>query len=93
MAQAQKNPITGSFTGTGTSAAFVTRGGFNISLSGFGSATVKLQRSFDAGSTWRDVESFTADVERRVDDPESGVFYRFNCSSHTSGTISYRISA
>lgn len=93
MAQATKNPVEGTFGATGNSNPFVTREGFNLSLSGFGTATVVLQRSFDQGSNWRDVESFDADAEKRVDDPESGVYYRLNCSAYTSGPIAYRLSS
>ncbi len=92
MATARKTPVTGSFGATGTTAPFVTREGFNISLSGFGDATVELQRSFNAGISWLTVESYTADMEKRVDDPESGVWYRFECTIYSSGTITYRIS-
>ena len=93
MATASKDPVTGTFTGAGVSSNwFQTRAGFNLSLSGFGTATVTLQRSFDQGSTALDVETFTANAEKRVDDPESGVFYRVHCSAHSSGTIAYRLS-
>jgi len=68
------------------------RAGFNMSLSGFGTATVVLQRSFDRGDTWLNVESFSADTERRVDDPEAGIYYRLNCTAFTSGPIVYRLS-
>jgi len=90
---AERQPVSGSFTGTGVSSAFVTRGGFNLSLSGFGTATVELQRSFDKGSTWKTVSSFTASAEKRVDDPEKAVYYRFECTAHSSGTIAYRLSS
>lgn len=91
--QAQITPVTGSFTGTTASAPFAGGvKGFNISLSGFGSATVDLERSFDKGVTWLVVESFTADTERRVDDPAQDIYYRFNVSTYGSGTIVYRIS-
>jgi len=93
MAEVFKTPVTGTFTSTGASAAFVTREGFNISLRDFGDAEVQLQRSFDKGVNWGVVEAFTANAEKRVDDPESGVYYRFNCSSYTSGTIVYRLSS
>ena len=92
MANVSIRPVTGSFTGTGTSNAFTSRGGFSMSLSGFGSATVVLERSFDEGSTWLNVESFTTDAERRVDEPNSDVFYRFECTVYSSGTIAYRLS-
>lgn len=86
-------PVEGTFTSATASGEFTTKGGFNISLSGFGSATVQLQRSFDRGVTWKVVEAYTADIEKRVDDPEVGVYYRFNVSSYTSGDIVYRLSA
>ena len=93
MPVAFRTPVTGNFTGATASEAFATKSGFNMSLSGFGSATVQLQRSFDEGTSWKVVESFTADAERRVDDPGVGVWYRFSCSVYTSGTIAYRLSA
>lgn len=93
MAVASRTPVTGTFTGVSVSNNYVTRAGFNLSLSGFDTATVILQRSFDDGSTWVSVRSFTADGEFRVDDPEAGVYYRLNCTSWTSGTITYRMSS
>lgn len=84
--------VTGSFTATGQSSQIGLRGNFNISLSGFGTATVALQRSFDDGSSWKTVEEFTADAEQYGFEPEAGVVYRFNCSAYTSGTIAYRLS-
>lgn len=93
MAQATRDAVVGTFTGLDNSASFVTAEGFNLSLSGFGSATVQLQRSFDQGATWLVVDSFTADVEKVVDDPEVGVYYRLEATSHTSGTIAYRMSS
>lgn len=84
--------VSGSFTATGQSSNIALEGPFNLSLSGFGSATVSVQRSFDSGSTWKDVETFTTDAEKRGCEPESGIVYRFNCSAYTSGTILYRLS-
>lgn len=85
--------ISGSFSDTGESAdSFRYAGQFNVSLSGFGTATVAVQRSFDNGSTWVTVESFTEDTERFAVSPQSDVLWRFNCTSHSSGTIVYRMS-
>lgn len=92
--------VAGSFSGTGTSAAVAVTGRFNINLSGFGTATVKVQRSFDSGSTWhvasRDAAgneaAYTANASLVADEPEAGVLYRLNCTAHSSGTIAYRIS-
>lgn len=86
-------PITGAFGATAASAALkVNRGYFNVSLSGTWAGTVKLQRSFDAGSTWLVVSSHTADVESVVHQPETDVQYRFECTAYTSGSCVYRIS-
>lgn len=84
--------LAGSFTATGQSASLDINGAFNISLSGFGVGTVALERSFDNGTSWVSVESFTADAEKIGEEPEEGVRYRFNCSAYTSGTIAYRLS-
>lgn len=81
-----------SFSGTGQSAPVELRGFFNLSLSGFGSATVALERSFDAGATWKTVESFAADLEDTFFEAERGVLYRLRCSQHTAGTIAGRLS-
>ena len=84
--------LSGAFTSSGQSSEVRVQGGFNVSLSGFGTATIGVQRSFDNGSTWVTVEEFSSDVERRGNETEDKVLYRFNCSSYTSGTIAYRLS-
>lgn len=92
--------VSGSFTGTGTSAEWVASTTFTFSVAGFGSATVALQRSFDDGSTWVTVESFTDDFEglcrevggrnnTSVSHQKTKFTYRFNCTAYTSGTITY----
>lgn len=101
------SPIAGTFTATGQSNPFApevdlrgARGGrFNVTLSGTFVATVKLERTFDNGSTWHVVAksdfaeaAFTAPVSFMVEEPESGVQYRVNCTAYTSGTVTYRIS-
>jgi hypothetical protein len=91
---------TGTFTGTGQSATPVADGDFNLSLSGTFVATVQVERSFDAGTTWLPVTyvdgsalNWTAPVSTTLNEPESGVLYRLNCTAYTSGTVTYRISA
>jgi len=81
--------VQGTFGATGTSDTINLGRGATLSLSGFGDATVKLQRSFDKGTTWKDVKSFTAEAERNVNG--SGELYRLNCSTYASGTIAYRL--
>jgi hypothetical protein len=75
------------------------RGKFNASLTGTWVGTVVLQRSYD-GSTYETVSkdsagadaSFTANCSIVVEECESGVSYRWNCTAFTSGTIQTRIS-
>jgi hypothetical protein len=69
-------------------------GTFNVSLSGTWSATVHLQRSFDSGATWLDVQSLSANAELTGDEPERGVLYRFGVKTggYTSGTVIGRLS-
>ena len=75
------------------------RGKFNASIQGTFVATVVLQRSYD-GSSWETVSkdsagadaSFTAPCSLVVEESETGVQYRWNCTSYTSGTIATRIS-
>lgn len=94
--------VTGTFTATGQSATFVApsalSGEFNVSLSGTWAGTVALQRSFDAGSTWVTVSkpdlteaAFTSNASFSVKEPEPGARYRLNCTTYTSGTVTYRL--
>ena len=70
-------------------------GFFNISLSGENwVATVTVQRSFDKGSTWHDVETFTENTQEYGFEPEYGMYYRLGIKEgdYTSGTIVGRLS-
>jgi len=66
-------------------------GYFNISISGTFVATVTVQRSYD-GSTWHDVDSWTAPSEETGFDPEF-CQYRIGVKTggYTSGTVNVRI--
>ena len=68
---------------------YLARGLFNISISGTFVATVTLQRSFDAGSTWHDVEEYTAATERVVDNANQKAMWRLGVKTgnFTSGTV------
>lgn len=70
-----------------------TEGAFNLSISGTFVATITVQRSFDQGSTWRDVDTFTAPIETYGTDPEPVVVYRAGVKTgdFTSGTVNIRI--
>jgi hypothetical protein len=68
-------------------------GDFNLSISGTFVGTITVQRSFDQGATWRDVDTFTAPIETAGSDPEPVVVYRagIKTGEYTSGTASIRI--
>lgn len=95
MATTQVGSISGSFTGTGRSASLHPRGGvhqdkmMSLSLSGFGTATVDIERSHDGGATWQLVDSLTANTEKNYDTPSDYFIYSINCSVHSAGTIVY----
>lgn len=104
--------VSGAFTGTGQSGLFTCWGPFNLLLygnsgpNGSWAGTVRLERSFDGGTTWivcgiggaGQQASWTgvganSDVSVVVGEPEKGVVYRLNCTAYGSGTINYRLSA
>ena len=100
--------VSGTFTGTGQSATFGCWGPFNLLLYGSSGpngnwvATVRLERTFDGGTTWivcgigGDGTQATwignnADISVIAAEPEKGVAYRLNCTAHTSD-VNYRMS-
>lgn len=82
--------LSGTFTGTGTSAVFSYRGQFNVSMSGVSGSSVNVERSFDSGSTWQVVDTFTEDAELYAVSNEGGTLWRFNCTSFGTTDIDYR---
>lgn len=67
---------------------------FNISVSGTWGGTVTVQRSFDGGSTWLDVATWTANTEEFGFEPERGIWYRVGIKTgdYGSGTAVVRLS-
>lgn len=67
---------------------------FNVSISGISGDAVYLQKTFDGGTTIKDVASFTADLEAQWEEPEWGVQYRLGVKTggYGAGTILCRIS-
>ena len=65
---------------------------FNVSIWGTFTATVTLQRSFDAGTTWLDVATYTTSKEEVRQEPE-GALYRLGCKTgqFTSGPVNVRL--
>lgn len=69
-------------------------GYFNISISGTWAGTVTVQRSFDSGSTWFDVATWTDNTQEYGFEPERDVQYRagIKTGDFESGTAVVRIS-
>jgi len=69
-------------------------GYFNVSISGTWAGTVTAQRSFDSGSTWFDVATWTTNTQEYGLDPERGVQYRIGIKTgeFTSGQSDVRLS-
>ena len=61
------------------------RGDFSLSISGLSDSTVTVQRSFDAGSTWADVDTFTSSYEGNGYDAV-GAQYRAGIKSGAYGS-------
>ncbi len=71
-------------------------GYFNLSVEGTWAGTLTVQRSFDLGSTWYDVDTFTANTEEYGLEPEyhNAVLYRIGAKADalTSGSVALRLS-
>ena len=74
-------------------APVVLLGGFSLSISGTWAGTVTIQRSFDEGSTWLDVQTYTANIEDTGSEPRGNTVYRvgIKTGNYTSGTANVRI--
>lgn len=92
--------VTGSLSATGTIGPFPVYGDFNFALWGTFTGTVKLQKTFDGGTTYIDamlntgtVASFTAPGAIALNEPERGVAYIANATTLSAGTANARFSA
>ena len=66
----------------------------SLSISGTWAGTLTLQRSFDNGSTYMDVQAFTANTEAVVENAgDAAVLWRvgFKTGNYTSGTAAVRL--
>lgn len=68
--------------------ALEVKGHFDFSIDGSFVGTVTVQRSFDAGVTWQDVDTFTAPIETYGYQPTYAL-YRAGVASgdYTSGAL------
>jgi len=94
-----------SFTGTGTSDSFSFQGTTNVLIVG-GAGIVSVEKTFD-GTTYYIVSRDNAGTDATFttvggsvafngvmnEIERDGLLYRFNCTTHTSGTIICRMSA
>ena len=68
-------------------------GHFNLSIWGTFVATVFVQRSFDGGTTWLDVASYTGPVEDYGFEQENALYRAgVKTGGFTSGTVNVRLS-
>ena len=81
-------PITGTFSGTGSSAAIVAKE-VRVDMTFAGTATVNVQWMLD-GTNWRTINSYTASDQVVVD--AGGFPVRLNCSAHTDD-VAYTLAA
>lgn len=93
----EESSISGSFTADGSSATVTTKGSWQFVTHGTWTATMKIQRSFDNGTTWLDIRSFVGKDDRNVDvtgeENEEDVLYRITCTGFASGTATYEFHA
>jgi hypothetical protein len=81
--------VTAQNTYSDTIAPKIGNGFLGVSISGNAGSTVTLQRSYDNGTTWKDVGSYVADVEGALFDESYGVLYRIGVKTgdYVAGTI------
>ena len=92
----------GTFTGVGAGDVVKLTGKFDVLIEG-GAGTVAIERSLDDEATWQVVSqdstgaaaSYTSasDVafNGMLEEPDSDIPYRLNCTAYTSGDINWRI--
>ena len=70
------------------------QGYFNVGISGTWAGKVTVQRSFDLGSTWFDVATWTSNTQEYGYEPERKVYYRagIKTGEFVSGTAVVRLS-
>lgn len=87
--------VSGSFTAVGNSSTTTIQNGrkYDLTTHGTWTGTILLQRSYDAGSTYKDVISFHNENDGNISfsDSESidDALYRVRMSAFTSGTCKY----
>lgn len=84
MALTSNRGVSGSFTGTTSSAATDVCSNFAVDISG-GAGTVNVERLAPDGSTWITLEAITVDSDEHAKEYEGvGASVRLTCSAYTS---------
>ena len=76
------------------SASVELKGQFNLSLSGVWTAPVTVQRSYDSGTNWMDVETFASNTEMVGMETQANILYRVGVKlgEYTTGLVEARLS-
>ena len=61
----------------------------DLSIQGTFAGTIILKRSFDGGSVWGDLETYTAVTEKKIDVSGENYIYKLQCTAYSSGTATY----
>jgi hypothetical protein len=92
---------TGTLASVAAGAGVMIMGPFNATLVGTTfTGSVNLERSFDGGATYMicgidasgSPATYTTDASLVVNEPEPGVWYRFNMTARSAGSMAWRIS-
>jgi len=89
--------VTGSFTAVGNSSTTAVQKGreFDFTSHGNWTGTIVLQRSYDDGSTWKDVIPFhnvdDGNISYSDDEVVDDALYRVRMNAYTSGTCKYNL--
>ncbi len=80
--------ITQDFSATGTSSEVDGDQDtpMHLSIQGTFAGTIQLQRSFNSGTNWGVVDSYTAVTEKTIQRTSAAYQYRLECTAYTSGT-------
>jgi hypothetical protein len=82
----------GVFTSDGSSMRVSLYGKYNLLITGSFAATIAIERSFDGGASFIELQRFTSPTQLVGEEPESNIIYRLTCSTFASGAASYRLS-
>ncbi len=96
------NSINGTFTGTGESAILEVQNGriFDLTTENVWNGSIKLERSYDLGVTWRDASRFfnintinDGNIHYTDQETIANAQYKVTATAYITGTIGYTLSA